>query len=103
VVSKCDLWLGRSGAASGESGEVGSFDVVGSVLEGAVDGAELLGESPVPTAVLGACDVVCAPVDVLVDVEEPDGELVDAAVGELVEFPDKESDDESDGSARASP
>jgi hypothetical protein len=60
-------------------------------LEGAVDGVELSGKSPVLTAVLGASDVVCAPVDV----EDPDGELV--------EVPEDESDDESDGSARASP
>ena len=105
-------------------------------VNGAVDGVAMLGESPVLTAVLGASDVVCAPVDVedpdgelveaavgelgespvltavlgasdvvcaRVDVEDPDGELVEAAVGELVEVPDEESDDESDGSARASP
>jgi hypothetical protein len=52
-------------------------------LEGAVDGVELLWESPVLTAVLGASDVVCAPLDV----EDPDGELVEAAVGELGESP----------------
>ena len=44
---------------------------------------ELLWESPVLTAVLGASDVVCAPVDV----EDPVGELVEAAVGELGESP----------------
>jgi len=52
-------------------------------LEGAVDGVELLLESPVLTAVLGASNVVCAPVDV----EDRDGELVKAAVGELRESP----------------
>jgi hypothetical protein len=38
-----------------------------------------------------------------VDVEDPVGESVEAAVGELDEAPDEESDDESGGSARASP
>ena len=80
LVSECDLPLRCCrDAVAGESGEVRSFDVVGSVLEGAVDGVELSGESPVLTAVLGASDVVCAPVDV----EDPVGELVEAAVGEL--------------------
>jgi hypothetical protein len=82
-----------TGAAAGDVSDVGSFDVVGSDLEGAVDGVALLGESlvltavlgasegvcaPVPTAVLEASDVVCAPVDV----EDPDTESVEAAVGE---------------------
>ena len=68
-------------------------------VNGAVDGVALLGESPVLTAVLGASDVVC-------DgelVEDLDGDLVEAAVGESVEVPDEVSDEESDGSARASP
>jgi hypothetical protein len=64
------------------------------LLLDAVDRVELLGESPVLTAVLGASDVGCVPVDV----EDLDGELVDAA-GDLVEV----RDEESDGSARASP
>jgi hypothetical protein len=68
-------------------------------LAGAVDGVALLGESPVLTAVFGAIDVVCAPVDG----EDPEGELVEAAVGELVEVPDDESGDGCDGSARATP
>jgi hypothetical protein len=50
--------------------------------------------------VLEASDVGCAPVDVE---DDPDGESVEAAVGELDEVPDEESDDESDGSARAIP
>jgi hypothetical protein len=59
-----------------------------------------LGESPGLTAVREASDFVCAPVDVE---DDPDGESVEAAVDELDEVPDEESDDESDGSARASP
>ncbi|HEX2213717.1 MAG TPA: hypothetical protein VHH12_09770, partial [Mycobacterium sp.] len=91
------------GAVAGEGSDVGSFDVIGSESEGAVDGAVdgvvLLGESPVLTAVLGASDVVGASADV----EDSDGESVEADVGELVEVPDDESDDESGDSARATP
>jgi hypothetical protein len=101
-------------------------------LAGAVECVVLLGAPPVVTAALEASDVVWAPVDV----EDLDGEFVEAAVGELgespgltavlegsdvacapvgVEDPDRESvdaavreldavpDEESDGSARASP
>ena len=101
-------------------------------VNGAVNGVVLLGKSPGLTAVLEASDVVWAPVDVEdsdgefveaavgelgespglravleasdvvwapVDVEDSDGEFVEAAFGELDEVPDEESD----GSARASP
>jgi len=47
-------------------------------VNGAVEGVVLLGESPGLTAIFEASDVVCAPVDV----EDPDGESVEAAVGE---------------------
>jgi hypothetical protein len=72
-VSECDVRPGRRRGAVGESGEVRSFDVV----------EELLRESRGFTPVLGACDVLGASKAVL--------------------DPDKESDDASDGSARASP
>lgn len=109
------------GAVAGEGSDVGSFDVIGSESEGAVDGASDVvcasadvedsdgesveadvGESrelPVLAAVLGASDVVCASADV----EDLDGESVEADVCELVEVPDDESDDESGDSARATP
>ena len=82
LVSECDLRLGCCGAVSGELGDVGSFEAI-------------VSESPGLTAVLVASDVVWAPVDV----EDSDGEFVEAAVDEL----DGESDEESDVSARASP
>jgi hypothetical protein len=71
-------------------------------MEGTVSrvvGVVALGEPPVLTPPPEASDVVCAPVDV----EDPDGGLVEAPDDELVEDPDEESDDELDGSARASP
>jgi hypothetical protein len=113
-VSERDFPLGASrGAAAVEGCVIESFDVVSSGMEGAVNRAvgvvALLGEPPVLTAPpeASASDVVCAPVDV----EDPDGELVEAPDdelveppdGELVEDPDEESDDELDGSACASP
>jgi hypothetical protein len=71
LVSGRDFLLGFSrGAVAGESGEVRSFDVVDSVLEGAVDRVEVLWESRFLASVLEAFDVVCAPVDV----EDLDGE-----------------------------
>jgi hypothetical protein len=94
------------GGPSVLTAELGASDVVcapvdvedsdGEFVEAAVDE---LGESPGLTVVLEASDVVCAPVDV----EDPVGESVVPAVGELDEAPDEESDDESGGSARASP
>lgn len=82
IVSECDLRLECCGAVSGELGDVGSFEGIGSELAGL-------------TAVLVASDVVWAPVDA----EDSDGESVEAAFGESDDVPDEGSD----GSARASP
>jgi hypothetical protein len=81
-VSECDLRLECCGAVSGELGDVGSFDGIGSELTGLAAG-------------LGASEVVWAPEDA----EDSDGESVEAAFGESDDVPDEESD----GSARASP
>jgi hypothetical protein len=64
LVSGRDFLGFSRGAVAGESGEVRSFDVVDSVVEGAVDRVELRWESRVLASVLEAFDVVCAPVDV---------------------------------------
>jgi hypothetical protein len=77
-------------------------------MEGSVDGVEVSGESSVLTALLGAGDVICAPVDVE-DFDESSVLTVVLGASDVVcapadvEVADEESDDDCDGSARASP